>query len=211
MADLVPRTARDAAGGAALALAEIGIAGAWNVQGDCERASFVAEVRRLFSIDLPRVANTTTQRSALTAFWLGPESWLLVSDSALSRDDFIAARDAINASDGALFDVSASRVAFRVQGARALDVLAAGCPLDFADRAFAARSCRQSLLFRVPALIEKNSDEPSFTVYVPRSFARGVWKALGAAAAEYGWEPRAWPPPAPRSPRARDHRDSDTR
>jgi sarcosine oxidase subunit gamma len=179
----------------AIALDEADVGGAWNVQGDGERAAFLAEVERWFPVDLPRTPNTSARRAALAAFWLGPKSWLVVRESALSLDDFLAARDALNAAGGALFDVSASRVAFRVRGSRAPDVLAAGCPLDFGDRAFPAGSCRQSLLFRVAALIERNDDAPSYTAYVARSLAAGVRKALAVAAAEYGYEPRDGPAP----------------
>ena len=131
------------------------------------------QVARQFSIALPIVPNTTARSDALTAFWLGPRSWLLVAESADSPlADFIEKRDALNAAGGALFDLSASRVAYRLAGERATDVLATGCPLDLHPRAFRAGECAQSVFGRVNALLYKSDDAPTFVLMVARSFGR---------------------------------------
>jgi sarcosine oxidase subunit gamma len=97
----------------------------------------------------------------------------------------------LNAAGGALFDVSASRVAYVVDGPRAVDVLATGCPLDFDPRLFGAGQCRQSLYGRVPALFYRQATTPACTVLVARSFARDTWHSLCTAAAPYGYTVRA--------------------
>ena len=95
-----------------IALSEVEIGGAWNVQGDPDRSAFVDAVAQRFGVALPRLPATLSAGSAVTAYWLGPASWLLVGASPLAPDAFVARRDAINAAGGALFDVSASRRAF---------------------------------------------------------------------------------------------------
>jgi sarcosine oxidase subunit gamma len=154
----------------------------------------VEESRRRFGVALDAAPNTVTHAGATTALWLGPESWLLVGSRALG--DFNQCRDALQAAGGALFDVSASRVAYAVSGARALDVLAAGCPLDLHPDAFPTGRCAQSVFARVGALYCRAP--AGIVVLVPRSFARDVWHGLGLAAREYGYveEPaRAWRAP----------------
>ena len=47
--------------------------------------------------------NTVTESATTAALWLGPGSWLVVSGSA-PLGDYAAARDALNAAGGALFD-----------------------------------------------------------------------------------------------------------
>jgi sarcosine oxidase subunit gamma len=116
---------------------------------------------------------------------------LLVAADAASLGDFTGARDALNAAGGALFDVSASRVAYVIDGSRAVDVLAAGCPLDFDPRVFGAGQCRQSLYGRVPALFYRHGETSACTMLVARSFARDVWHSLCATAAPYGYTVRA--------------------
>ena len=168
-----------------ITLTELAIAAAWNVQRDASRADFTDQVSRQFSIALPIVANTTTRNDALVALWLGPRSWLLFAESAGSPfADFIEKRDALNAAGGALFDLSASRVAYRLAGLRATDVLATGCPLDLHPRTFRAGDCAQSVFGRVNVLLYKSDDAPTFTIMVARSFARDVWQALMLAVAQ---------------------------
>ena len=89
---------------------------------------------------------------------------------------------------GALFDVSASRVAWVLSGPSATDVLAKGCPLDFHRRAFSVGACAQSVYGHVEVLVAMRDETPTFTLMVERSFARDVDRALGAVAAQYGFD-----------------------
>ena len=176
------------ASGTGLTIAELTIASSWNLQGDPARLDFVDEARRLFDVALPTKANTTARSDTLTALWLGPRSWLLVAGGASSLIDFPEKCDAINRQRGALFDVSASRVAWSITGPRAADVLAKGCPLDFHPRAFTAGACGQSVYGHVNVLVEKHDQTPTFVLMVARSFARDVERALVAAALQYGFD-----------------------
>jgi sarcosine oxidase, subunit gamma len=171
-----------------LTMAELTIATAWNVQGDATRPDFVDEARRLFDLALPAEPNTTARSATLTALWLGPRSWLLVAGGPSTLTDFPAKRDALNQLGGALFDVSASRVAWTLAGPRAADVLAKACPLDFHRRAFSIGACAQSVYGHVNVLVEKQDETPTFTLIVARSFARDVERALGVVAAQYGFD-----------------------
>jgi sarcosine oxidase subunit gamma len=182
------------AAGSGVTLAEATIAAAWNVQGDPSRASFIDAARRLFDVALPLAPGTTARTDALTAMWIGPASWLLVAGGASPLLDQATKRDALNAAGGALFDVSAGRVAWTLTGPHAADVLAKGCPLDFHPRAFAAGTCAQSLYGHVAALIDRRDDTPTFTLLAARSYARDVWHALCQASTQYGFDVL---PPAP--------------
>lgn len=179
------------ADGSALVLGVATIATGWNVQGDAQSPSLSAVVRRIAGVSLPAAANTTSKGAGVVALWLGPSSWLLVANGLAAAADFAGARDAVNAAGGALFDVSASRIAYVVDGARAAEVLSAGCPLDFHPRVFGAGQCRQSLYGRVPALFYRHGEAPGCTMLVARSFARDIWHSLCVAAAPYGYTVRA--------------------
>jgi sarcosine oxidase, subunit gamma len=176
----------------AVTLAEISIAVAWNVQGDPAHAPLLAAARRCFGVELPLVPNTTTRGEPWTALWLGPTSWLLVAHAASSEVPQLAAftegRDSLNAVGGALFDLSASRIAFEIGGKHAASVLAKACPLDFHISAFPAGHCAQSLLGHVNALIFRPEATPAFTVMAARSFASDVWRSLRLSSAQYGYD-----------------------
>jgi len=171
-----------------LTIAELTIEASWNLQGDPARPDFVEEARRLFDIALPTKANMSARSGTLTALWVGPRSWLLVAGIASSLTDFIDKRDAISRQRGALFDVSASRVAWALAGPRAADVLAKGCPLDFHPRAFATRACAQSVYGHINVLVEKRDEIPTFVLMVARSFARDVERALCTGAFQCGFD-----------------------
>jgi sarcosine oxidase, subunit gamma len=173
-------------------LSEAAMAAAWNVQGDPAQSAFVTGVQRLFDVPLPLVPNTTKRGDALIVLWLGPRSWLLV-ESSLSRrpstlTDFGFRRDALNALGGALFDVSASRVAYRIRGTRAATVLAKSCPLDFHPDAFPVGGCAQSVFGHVNALYYQQDAAPTFLMLVARSLARDVWRQLCQSSAQYGYD-----------------------
>ena len=177
---------------------------AWNAQGDPAHAPFREAFERAFGCDMPEQANTAARPyQGLSALWLGPRSWLLIggthargaagkSPTDLPPPDaltaFTASRDALNAAGGALFDVTASRVAFRISGTPVTNVLAGHCPLDFHGNAFAPRTVQQSLFGHVNALFLRAEDGDAFTIMVARSFAHDVWQALCASSASYGYE-----------------------
>ena len=172
---------------AGVTFAETRFAAAWNIQGDATRPSFSDAAQRLFGLALPTAPNTTDQHGWLTALWLGPTSWLLVANDASLLGGFAAQRDAVNSAGGALFDVTASSLAWTLGGPYAGIVLAKHCPLDFDEREFAVGACAQSVLGHVNALYYRRDPE-SFTVTVSRSYARGVWRMLCQSATQYGYD-----------------------
>jgi sarcosine oxidase subunit gamma len=173
---------------ARVTLAETIFAAAWNVQGDPARPAFAAEVRRSFDIALPEAPNTSATSDALTALWVGPKSWLLIAGSPSTLTGFADRRDALNAAGGALFDLSAGRVAWTISGEFAATVLAKGCPLDFHPRVFAEGACAQSVLGHINALFYRPRAAREFVVMAARSFARDVWRTLCVSAAQYGYD-----------------------
>ncbi|MEP7209027.1 MAG: sarcosine oxidase subunit gamma family protein [Casimicrobiaceae bacterium] len=173
-------------------LAAVTIPWAWNIQGRGARGGLPRELAR---IELPTEPNTMASADGVTAAWLGPGSWLLVGH-APPAVPFAQASAALDAAGAALFEVSASRVAYRIGGPRAVDVLAALCPLDFHPGVFGLGTCAQSVFGHVNALIVRPAGGNAFVVLVACSFGRDVWHGLCATAAEYGYEVQqetAWP------------------
>ncbi len=170
-------------------LAETSFAGAWNVQGDADAPEFADEVRRLFDVALPLAPNTTARTRTLTALWLGTRVVAARrGGQGRHRRTSTLRRDALNAVGGALFDVTASRVAWTVAGPHAATVLAKSCPLDFHPRAFPEGACAQSLFGPMNALVYRRAASPAFTLMVARSLARDAWLTLCRSAAAYGYD-----------------------
>jgi sarcosine oxidase subunit gamma len=170
-------------GEAAVTLAEVPLTLAWNVRGDPAQPAFVAEAGRLLGLPLPLQPNTSARGGGTALLWLGPKSWLFVAGRSVARNEFDDTRKALNGAGAALFDVSASYVAWSVSGAAAACVLNRGCPLDLHPSAFPAGHCAQSMLGHITALFYRPDESPAFIVMVTRSFANDAWRDLRASAA----------------------------
>jgi sarcosine oxidase subunit gamma len=159
------------------------------LRGDPGDRSFMAAVGRTVDLLLPSEPNTTAGRGDLTALWLGPDAWLLACPPDKVAAQVGALRKALADVHAAITDVSDGRVALRLAGPNARDVLAKGCPLDLHPRALAPDCCAQSLLAKASVLIHLLDDAqrgPTFDLYVGRSFAHYLWAWLDDAGREYG-------------------------
>ena len=106
-----------------------------------------------------------------TAYWLGPDQWLLTSDTK-SAEDIIGHIDA--ALSGQLYaatDMSSSNVCFALRGPAARTLLAMGCGIDMHRSAFMTGQCMQTNFANVLLFIVAVEDN-SFDLYVDRSHAR---------------------------------------
>jgi sarcosine oxidase subunit gamma len=160
------------------------------LRGDPADRAFMAAVGRAIDLLLPTEPNTTAARGDLTALWLGPDAWLVTCPPAALATTTDSLREALSDVHAAITNVSDGRVALRLAGPNARDVLAKGCPLDLHPRVFATGSCAQSLLAKASVLIHLLHDDaqrgPAFDVYVTRSFAHYLFTWLEDAGREYG-------------------------
>ncbi len=76
-------------------------------------------------------------------------------------------------------DVSARALGFCIEGPRAVELLASGCPLDVAE--FATGRATRTVFETVEIVVWRISDT-RFHIEVWRSFAPWLWHALAAAA-----------------------------
>jgi sarcosine oxidase subunit gamma len=172
-------------------LADIDLRVAWQARGDPLQPRFAAEAERLFGLRLPQ-PNATARTSPYdpaagrlghALLSLGPSTWLFTTDDPQQPERFDATRRTLNDAGGALFDVSASQVAWSVSGEGAARVLNGGCPLDLHPRVFPAGHCAQSLLAHIGALFYR-PNESTFVVMVARSFAADARRYLDVFSAQ---------------------------
>jgi sarcosine oxidase subunit gamma len=160
------------------------------LRGDPVDRAFMAAVGRARDVLLPNEPNTTAARGQLTVLWLGPDAWLLAGPPGDGGSRIDGLRQALADLHAGITDVTDGRVALRLAGPDAREVLAKGCPLDLHPRAFPPGSCAQSLIAKASVLIHLLDDEPgrgpTFDLYVARSFAHYLWTWLDDAGREYG-------------------------
>jgi sarcosine oxidase, subunit gamma len=164
--------------------------GKLDLRGDPHDRTFMAAVGRVLDLLLPTEPGTSATREQIAALWLGPDQWLLTCPESDGARLVGALRGALADLHAAISDVTDGRVAFRLAGPSAREVLAKGCPLDLHPRAFPLGGCGQSLLAKASVLIHLVDDDPragaAFDVYVARSFGHYLWMWLEDAGREYG-------------------------
>src|SRR6185437_2192718 len=127
-----------------------------------------------------RVPNTTRSHPGQTVLWMGPDEWLIVTESG-SEPSFLE-----NAGEHAtVVDVSAQRTVIEVAGTDARELLLKGCALDLHPQTFALGHCAQTNLARTQVILLSRDREPVYWLFVRASFAEYLAEWLIDAAAEY--------------------------
>ena len=118
------------------------------------------------------------------SLWLGPDRWLLVSDST-SPDTIITS--CTRALAGILHnavDYSAALAAFRLTGPEARQLLATGTGIDLRSGKFPVDSCCRTRLAQIAAVIVAEAPE-TYNVYVDRSYETYLADWLAESASIY--------------------------
>lgn len=100
----------------------------------------------------PSAPNTWTRDGDREWLWLGPDEWLVVAEDA---DLVPQLEDALADTHHSVVDVSASRVVFELRGDHRLELLERGCGLDLHPRSWRPGDCAQTLLARVPVILQE--------------------------------------------------------
>jgi sarcosine oxidase subunit gamma len=157
-----------------------------NLRGNLADPAFADAVSRVIGFGLPATPNRTATGGGLTAFWLGPDEWLVVGPPGREAELAPALQQALSGQHAAVVDVTESRTVILVAGRSARDLLQKGTPLDLHPRAFEPGHCAQTALSKVNAILHQIDASPRYDVYVLNSFADYLWNWLERASHEYG-------------------------
>ena len=167
-----------------LRLREMRDLGKIDLRGDPSDREFMSAVGRVLDLVLPTEPCTSIRNGDVSALWLGPDQWLITSPRK-SADLTVNLNEALASVHASVTDVSAGRVAFRLAGPNAVDVLAKGCPLDLHPSVVKPGYVAGSVLAKIAALVHLVEDGV-IDLHVGRSFADYVWTWLEEAGLEYG-------------------------
>jgi sarcosine oxidase subunit gamma len=135
----------------------------------------------LAGLPLPLEPNRVAAMGPVRVLWLGPDEWLVVAEGE-ALDLLRRLQRAVAARHAAVTDLSSSRVIIQITGPQARALCAAGCGLDLHPRVFGPGQCAQTLLARVPVILDQVSDAPVYRVFIRRSHARWLAQWLIDAA-----------------------------
>ena len=105
------------------------------------------------------------------AYWLGPDQWLLTSDTKPAKDIIRHIDSTLTGQLFAATDMSSSYVCFSLKGLAARMLLAMGCGIDMHKSAFTTGQCVRTHFANVLLFIVAVDDD-NFDLYTDRSHAR---------------------------------------
>ncbi len=153
-----------------------------NLRGDSNDECFLTTTADVLGQALPTEPNTTTIDTH-RAYWLGPDEWLILTESQSLIGELKVSLDGLSA---AVNDISGGQLVFRLTGSHVRDVLARGCTIDLHPQVFTAGSCAQSGLAKANVMIGMPDLPDAFDVIVRRSYSDYLARWLRHTAAAYG-------------------------
>jgi sarcosine oxidase subunit gamma len=118
---------------------------------------------------IPTAPNTWRLTAGREALWLGPDEWLVVAGPGSAAAIVEELERSLDGAHHSVVDVSADRAVVELAGERRIDLLTRGCGLDLHPRSWRDGMCAQTLLARVPVLLQER--EHATRVFVRPSFA----------------------------------------
>ncbi|RTL48102.1 MAG: sarcosine oxidase subunit gamma [Bradyrhizobiaceae bacterium] len=137
----------------------------------------------VFGVDLPQTACRMNCAGSRSAFWLGPDEWLLQESGESAANLYARLSAALDDCSHSLVDVSDRSETFSISGVQSEYILNHGCALDLSIERFPVGSCTRTLIGKA-AVILSRPDTFVFHIDVWRSFAPYTWQLLDEARSE---------------------------
>ncbi|HEV2335672.1 MAG TPA: sarcosine oxidase subunit gamma family protein [Stellaceae bacterium] len=176
---LLPWALPGASGTPEVALAELRFAEQIGVRVRQPVAAYLA------GVPLPLEPNRVASMRRVRTLWLGPDEWLVTAPAGAAPDLMGRLSRALAGRHATVSDLSASRAIIEITGGRARALLEKGCGIDLHPRAFGPGACAQTLVAKLPVILDQTSAAPAYRLFVGRSAARWLAQWLIDAAEEF--------------------------
>jgi len=137
---------------------------------------FITTIGKNLNMLLPTEANTSTSGETLTALWLSPDEWMLISNKTISEgtNTYEVEDNLINNISktklGAVTDVSDQFVMINIKGSKVFDLFATGSPFNFNEFKNKKGSVVQTILSHIDVIIHL-TEINDVNLLVRRSFS----------------------------------------
>ena len=144
------------------------------------KREFLTNVGKNLNMILPTEANTSTTSDKLTAMWLSPDEWMIVSNELVSKDankyelNEMLFNSISKTNLGAVIDVTDQLVQLELKGENIYEIFSAGCPFNFNEFKEKKGSTTQTVLNNTDIIIH-HKDENIVNLFVRRSFAEHLF------------------------------------
>jgi sarcosine oxidase subunit gamma len=156
-----------------------------NLRG--KKREFFTAVGKHLDMILPTEANTSSSSSKLTAIWLSPDEWMVVSNELIEKntnsyDLEESLYNSISKTNlGAVIDVTDQFVMLELKGSKIYELFSSGSPYNFNDFRKKKGSTTQTLLNNIDVIIQ-NKGENLVNLFVRRSFSEHLFSWINDSA-----------------------------
>ena len=148
---------------------------------------FITSIGKNLNMLLPTEANTSTSGETLTALWLSPDEWMLISNKTISEetntyeveDNLI--KNISKTKLGAITDVSDQFVMINIKGSKVFHLLATGSPFNFNEFKNKKGSVAQTILSHIDVIIH-HTEINDVNLFIRRSFSQHLYSWLNDSA-----------------------------
>ena len=176
-----PLAHREAPQGLSIALREITDRGMIDVRGHANDKKFMAAVKKVLGLDLPKTPRTSVSWGDVKALWLSIDQWLILCSRAKAVELTAALKAELGNIHSLIVDVSDMRAVLRLEGEGVREVLLKGSSLDLLSDDYAPGTVRRMRYAEIAALLHVVEDTV-FDIYVFRSYADYAWDFILATA-----------------------------
>ena len=156
-----------------------------NLRG--KKREFFTAVGKHLDMILPTEANTSSSSSKLTAIWLSPDEWMVVSNEFIEKNNNSydleeSLYNSISKTNlGAVIDVTDQFVMLELKGSKIYELFSSGSPYNFNDVREKKGSTTQTLLNNIDVIIQ-NKSENLVNLFVRRSFSEHLFSWINDSA-----------------------------
>ncbi len=149
-----------------------------NLRG--KKREFFTKIGKKLNMLLPTEANTSTIGDKLTAIWLSPDEWMIVTNDEVKKDtneyqlNEILFNDISKINLGSVVDVTDQFVQLEIKGKNIYEIFSAGSPFNFSEFKDKKGSSVQTILNHIDVIVHNKGDEV-VNLFVRRSFAQHLW------------------------------------
>ena len=149
-----------------------------NVRG--KKREFLTNIGKNLNMILPTEANTSSTSDKLTAIWLSPDEWMIVSNELANKDInkydlYEVLFNSISKTNlGAVIDVTDQFVQLELKGENIYEIFSAGSPFNFNEFKEKKGSTTQTVLNHIDVILH-HKDENIVNLFVRRSFAEHLY------------------------------------
>ena len=156
-----------------------------NLRG--KKREFFTNIGKNLNMLLPTEANTSTISDKLTAIWLSPDEWMIVTNDEVKKDtneyqlNELLFNDISKSSLGAIIDVTDQFVQLEIKGKNIYEIFSAGSPFNFSEFKDKKGSSVQTILNHIDVIVHNKGDQ-IVNLFVRRSFAQHLWSWINDSA-----------------------------